>query len=78
MFHCAYLLTLYCARPPFPQLRCGLILMQKLALIIAPQIEEQNKNVLVCAGLLVSYTLPVCLRTMGGEWTMILRIPDNA
>ena len=64
---------------PFPQLRrCGLILMQKLALIIAPQIEEQNKNVLVCAGVLVSYTLPVCLRTMGGEWTMILRIPDNA
>ena len=58
MFQCAYLPTLYCARPPFPQLRCGLILMQKLT--IAPKIDERNKNVLVCAGVFASYTVTVC------------------
>ena len=53
-----YLLTLYCARPPFPQLkRCGLILMQKLASTLDQRLMTKNKNVLVCAGVLASYTV---------------------
>ena len=32
--------------------------MQKLT--IAPQIDERNKKVLVCAGVLASYTVTVC------------------
>ena len=55
--------------------------MQKLASTLKPQIDVQNKNVLVCAGVLVSYSHSM-LRTMVGEWAMILRIspqtPDNA
>jgi len=48
-----YLLTLYCARPPFLQLRrCGLTLMQKFASTLGPQIDEQNKNVFVLVYLL--------------------------